>query len=285
MRGLKADNFVAQIKHGDLKISSVTYDTGPRRVVFIVDVGRDLSHDAKKAQTEVVSYIVSRAPAGTSFGLITSRGAKTEVPFGVPREQLAAELAQVLGNSESGSNEEGALDAAMEGVGWFGNTLPGDSIVLMTSEIENNRHTKYSTIAKALANHHIRLFSFLLGPMNIGTIYPDYQIHFPSSNFVINQENVSALTWNSGGYMVIENTEHPWKEYKLTDTHLDELRREAWQMYGAAAEFYRVRLVPVARSVHDTQWTLGLADSVRQRFPQAKALYPCELSFCEGPKP
>jgi hypothetical protein len=292
MRGLKPDNLVAQIKHGDLKISSVTYDTGPRRVVFIVDTGRDLSRDAKKAEVEVVSYIVSRAPADTSFGLITSRGAKSEVRLGMPREQLAAELAHLLERSESGSSndEEGALDAVMEGVGWFGNALPGDSILLMSSEIESNRRTKYAIVAKALADHHIRLFSFLLGPMVMGTVYNEFRTNYrgglsSSSTVVANQENLSALTWNSGGYMVVENTEQPWKEYKLTEAHLDELRREGWQMYGAAAEFYIVRLVPVAQSVHDKQWTLELADSVHQRFPQAKALYPRELSFCEASKP
>jgi len=257
-----------------------------------VDAGRDLSRDAKKAQAQVVSYIVSRAPVDTSFGLIASRGAKSEVRLGMPREQLAAELAHLLERSDSGSgnDEEGALDAVMEGVGWFGNALPGDSIVLMSSEIESNRRTKYAIVAKALADHHIRLFSFLLGPMMMGTVYndmrTDYQGRLSSSSTVVaNQENLSALTWNSGGYMVVENTEQPGKEYKLTDAHLDKLRREGWQMYGAAAEFYRIRLVPVARSVHDKQWTLELADSVRSRFPQAKALYPRELSFCEAPKP
>lgn len=240
----------------------------------------------------MVSYIVSRAPVDTSFGLIASRGAKSEVRLGMPREQLAAELAHLLERSDSGSgnDEEGALDAVMEGVGWFGNALPGDSIVLMSSEIESNRRTKYAIVAKALADHHIRLFSFLLGPMMMGTVYndmrTDYQGRLSSSSTVVaNQENLSALTWNSGGYMVVENTEQPGKEYKLTDAHLDKLRREGWQMYGAAAEFYRIRLVPVARSVHDKQWTLELADSVRSRFPQAKALCPRELSFCEAPKP
>jgi hypothetical protein len=160
----------------------------------------------------------------------------------------------------------------------------------MTSEIESNRRTKYSVVGKALASHHIRLFSFLLGPMLMGTVYNDIKTNYQgrlsaSSAVVPNQENLSALTWNSGGYMVVENTEQSWKEYKLTDAHLDALRLEGWQLYGAAAEFYRVRLEPVTRSVHDKQWTLGLADSVRERFPQAKALYPRELSFCEAPKP
>jgi hypothetical protein len=51
IRGLQPDNLVAQIKQGNLRISSVSYDdTGPRRVVFILDVGRDLSRDGKKVR-------------------------------------------------------------------------------------------------------------------------------------------------------------------------------------------------------------------------------------------
>ncbi len=212
-----------------------------------------------------------------------------EVRLGEPREKLAAALRQLPEPAKSESGEQGALDAVMGAIGWFEKPLPGDAIVLMASEIENNKHAKYATVAKALADHHIRLFSFLLGPMLAGTVYTDIGINYrghlsSSSTPVANQENLSALTWNSGGYMVVENAKVPWKEYKLTDAHLDELRREGWQMYGAVAEFYRVLVVPPARSGHHEEWTLELAESIRKRVPQAKVLYPRELPACAAPQ-
>lgn len=285
VRGLQRDHLVVQVKHDKLKIESITPDTGPRRILFVLDAGRDLPRDARKAEAEVVSYIISRAPADTSFALITARGATTEVRFEETREKVAAAITQLSDSSGSGSSQLGALDALSEGIEWFKKPLLGDAIVVMMSEIENNKHSRYSTVASALTDHHIRLFSFLLGPLMAGTLYTDittnYRGHLTAtSTLLLNEENLSALTWNSGGYLVVENAKNAWREYKLTDAHLDELRHEGWQMYGAVAEIYRVMVAPPARSVHREGWTLELTDPIRNRVPQAKVLYPRELPAC-----
>lgn len=289
IRGLQREDLAAHVKRETVRINSIIRETGPRRILFMLDTGSDLPRDAKKAEAEVASYIVAQAPVEDSFALITARGQSTEVRFGESREQLSVVLTQVPELAKSGSSEQGMLDALMRAMDWFGNALPGDAIVLMASEIEDNRHAKYSAAAKALADHHIRLFSFLLGPMAAGTVYTDiginYRGHLSSSSTVVaNQENLSALTWNSGGYMLVENAKLPWKEYKLTDAHLDELRHEGWQMYGAVAQSYRVQVVLRAPSIPREGWTLDLSESARKRVPQAKVLYPRELPLCAAPQ-
>ena len=74
IRGLQSDNLVAQVKHDKVKIDSISYETGPRRILFVLDAGRDLPRDAKKAEAEVISYVISQAPVDNSFALITARG-------------------------------------------------------------------------------------------------------------------------------------------------------------------------------------------------------------------
>ena len=172
-----------------------------------------------------------------------------------------------------------------EGMGWFEKPQPGDAIVAMILEIENNKHTKYSTVADALADRHIRLVSFLLGPLMVGTAYFNMIEGAPgrptiNALLVANEENLSALTWNSGGYLVVENAKSEWRKYKLPDEHLEVLPHEGWQMYGAVAEFYRVLLVPPSRSGHHEGWSLELEESTRKRVPRAKVLYPRELPAC-----
>jgi len=285
VRGLQRDHLVALAKKDRLKIESITQDAGPRRVLFVLDTGRDLPREARKSEVEVASYILAQAPEETSFALITARGISMEVRFGEPRERLVAAIRQLPESPGSGSSERGGLDALSEGMEWFEKPQPGDAIVAMIFEIENNKHTKYSTVAGALADRHIRLFSFLLGPLMAGTAYFNSIGGAPgrptmNAPFVANEENLSALTWNSGGYLVVENAKSGWREYKLTDEHLEVLRHEGWQMYGAVAEFYRVLLVPPARSGHHEGWSLELAESTRKRVPQAKVLYPRELPAC-----
>lgn len=285
VRGLQRDHLVALAKKDRLKIESVNQDLGPRRILFVLDTGRDLSRDGRKAEAAAAANIVEKAAEDTSFALITTRGATTEVHFGEPRENLVAAIRQILEPAgKLASAERGGLDALSEGIKWFGTPQPGDAIVAMVLEIENNNHTKYSTVADALADRHIRLFSFLLGPLMAGTSFFSMggAPGRPAMNgvMVANEENLDALTWNSGGYLVVENTKNELREYKLTDEHLEALRRESWQMYGAVAEFYRVLLIPPANSGNHEKWSLELSESIRKRVPQAKVLFPRELPAC-----
>ncbi len=285
IRGLQRDNLVADTKAGKIQIDSVTRDTGPRRILFVLDVGRDLPHDARKAQAEIVSYVVSGADSTDSFALITARGPRIAVHFDEGRDKLAAALVQIEQSPKNVNGELGSLDAVMEVLEWFQAPQLGDTIVLMASDIESNKHAVYSKVARALADRRIRVFGFLIGPIDLGTVYAeigtDYRGRISGRTSVLpNDENLSTLSWDSGGYMIVENAKMAWKDYKLTDAHLDELETEASRLYGAATEFYRVVVVPPTRATEHEQWKLDLADTVRKRVPQAKILYPRQMPSC-----
>jgi hypothetical protein len=285
IRGLKRESLVAQAKVGSVQIDSITSDIGPRRFLFVLDTGHDLPSDTKKAEAEVASYIVSGADTTDSFALTTARGERIDVHFDEGREKLIAAFRRIEEGPKGPGNEEGALDAVMEALDWFQTPQVGDTIVLMASEIEHNKRTAYSKVTRALADRHTRLFGLLLGPMILGTIYEqfgtDYRGRFTAtSDVVANDQNLSTLSWDSGGYLLVENAKSPWKDYKLTDKHLDELKTEAGQLYGAATEIYKVVMIPPAHSSDHEQWKLDLADSIRKRLPQAKILYPRQLPAC-----
>jgi hypothetical protein len=173
----------------------------------------------------------------------------------------------------------------LEGITWFENPAPGDAIVLMASEIEKNRSANYAQVASALASKRIRLFSFALGPILAGTYFSPVNPFAPHNEgwaFVGDEENLSALSWNSGGYMLFEQTRDLWKEYKLSDAHLQELLDEAARMYTAIAAFYRVRVrVPPGLKRRES-WKLDLTDDIRTRVPYAYVVYPRLLEPCSG---
>src|SRR5438552_15131417 len=47
VRGLQRDHLVALAKKDRLKIESITQDAGPRRILFVLDTGRDLPSEAR----------------------------------------------------------------------------------------------------------------------------------------------------------------------------------------------------------------------------------------------
>jgi hypothetical protein len=285
VRGLKRDDVVAHVRKQTMEIQSIQYDTGPRRILFIVDNGRDMSPEAKKAEVEVVQYILFEGRPEDSFGLITARGPHQEVKFGEAREKIAAELEKAMTAANERGRQPGVLDAMTVGIGWFGPSRPGDSIFAMASEVEADESAAYRDVAAALAQNRIRLFSFRLGIRTIRTYFStmssDPSSHLTSSTkFIANEESLDALTWNSGGYLVVEEMKNPKKEYKLTSDHVKELQNEGSRMYRAAVEVYRVHAKPPGKLTKSIEWQLDLSEPIRKLVPHAKLLYPRLLQSC-----
>jgi len=283
LKGLKIENLIGQTKHDRVAIDSLTFDTSPRRILMVLDMGRDLNADVRRAQIEIAAYLVTAGRPSDSMALLTARGALRQVRFGESHDAVLSAIAELRDSKTGAFTENGILDAVMEGVGWFQNPAPGDAIIVMASEIEKNKSTRYSQVAKALEEQKIRLFSVALGPILAGTAFGPLNAFAPHNEgwaFAVNEENLSALTWNSGGYMLFEDTQDPWKEYKLTDAHLQELLEEAARMYVAIATFYRVSVRTSLGLKRREGWKLDLTEEIRKKVPHAYVVYPRLLEPC-----
>ena len=283
VEGLKLENLTGQTKHDRVAIDSLTFDTSPRRILMVLDMGSDLKNDVRRAQLEIASYLVTGGRPTDSMALLTARGTLKKVRFGESHEAVLSALDELKDRKAAPVTEDGILDAVMEGVGWFHSPAPGDAIIVMASEIEKNKSTRYSQVAKALEEQKIRLFSVALGPIMAGTFFGPVNAFAPHNEgwaFAANMENLSALTWNSGGYMLFEDTQDPWKEYKLTDAHLQQLLEEAARMYVAIATFYRVSVRTPSGLKRREGWKLDLTDEIRKKVPHAYMVYPRLLEPC-----
>jgi hypothetical protein len=283
LKGLKLENLTGQTKHDRVAIDSLAFNTSPRRILMVLDMGRDLNADVRRAQIEIAAYLVTAGRPTDSMALLTARGALKTVRFGESHEAVLNALAELRDSKTGPFTENGILDAVMEGVGWFQNPAPGDAIIVMASEIEKNKSTRYSQVAKALEEQKIRLFSVALGPIMAGTFFGPLNAFAPHNEgwaFAANAENLSTLTWNSGGYMLFEDTKDPWKDYKLTDAHLQKLLEEAAGMYVAIATFYRVNVRAPLGLKRREGWKLDLTEEIRKKVPQAYMVYPRLLEPC-----
>jgi hypothetical protein len=283
VEGLKMQNLDGRTKHATIAIDSLTFDTSPRRILLVLDMGRDLAADARRAQLEIVSYLVSGGRETDSFGLITARGALRKVGFEKGHAAVSAAIAELHDKKAAPFTDTGILDAVLEGTNWFQSPAPGDAIIVMASEIEKNKSARYAQVANALAKNKIRLFSIALGPIMAGTYFSPLRPFAPHNEgwaFIANEENLSALTWNSGGYMLFEETQDPWKQYKLTDAHLQGLLEEAARMYVAIATVYRMSVRVPSGLKRREGWKLDLTDDTRKKIPYAYVVYPRLLEPC-----
>lgn len=281
IRQLRVGGFVVRSKKETLPIQLLTNDIGPRRILFVVETGKNIPMPARRIETSVISEILVKARPEDSFALLTTRGTRKEVGFHSNQEELKAILGELEIMPHGKDREDGVLDRLLEATDLFNQPQPGDSIVLMTMGIESAHRTSYSKVQAALAAGRIRLFGFQLGQI-IGGYYEtgvslgqNGQL-LPTASIAPNRENLFALSQESGGIVFLENTQGaPWREYKVTDETIMKVQRSAIQIYKAVMEYYRLQFQSPSRN-----FIVDLADPIRSQIPKARVMFPTHILDC-----
>jgi hypothetical protein len=265
LHGLTAQDITIHLRKQTLPVEKVGYDSGARRVLFILDTGRWLPSEARKAETKLVDYILSHARPGDTFALLTTRGAVRKVSFDESREHLTKAVQELAVDPKEQDKAPNVLDTMMQGIQWFGQPRPGDAILIMADHLEGSisgtspsvkyqprttggtgpmqgvvqdsgrvmepsSHAKFSTVMETLADHRIRVFGLQLGGVN----YTLTTVYEPG------EENLFGISLGSGGYAVLDGTD-AYGSYVMTDARAQGLQHKAFQLYGAIAEFYLPR--------------------------------------------
>lgn len=283
VRDLKPADLLAEAgKNQTLKIDSLTYDASPRRILFVLDTVHDLPSDARKAEAKIVERILTSARSVDSFALITARGTTRAVKFEQGRNAVKQAAAELAADPREKGYGPGVLDAVEEGIGWFGEPKPGDSIFLMAMNVGGNHKTNAKKIAEELEARHMRLFGLALGPINLGstvaTQSDNYkgQFSYASAGDMpdYRDQDFYPLAMRSGGFLFGDNAVNEQREFKLTDEHLLKLQTMGMQFYQVMAEFYHLNLELRSNS---EAWKLALSSAGEERLPKTKVLYPSAL--------
>jgi hypothetical protein len=290
-RGLAADSFVAS---KGWMVKSLTYDDGPRRVLFVVDTSSKLSSNARKAASELVDSLVVASRPEDSLALITARGPSGIVKFGEDRAGLVRALSPLAGQAGSTHSHAGVLDAVMDGLEWFDGSRPGDAVVVIAGDLEGNHKTNAKNVAKALAARHIRMFGLALGPVQTkstvaggvmtSTTSTGMAYTTPATGALVlntGDENFSPLSADSGGLLLGIINEASDLPHNMNDPKVQQqVRYKAQQLYKVVSVFYRLQIESPQLS-RPQSWTLDVNESVRKRAPAAMwVLYPRELGPC-----
>jgi hypothetical protein len=281
VRGLNPNAFVSSSKEGALRIDSVIADSGPRRILFVVETGKHLREITREVQVRVISDFLSTARPGDTFALLTARGPRKEIQFGSDRTAFQAAVDELKSPPKGKNQPGGVLDAVLEALGWFKTPQLGDAIVVLTMGIESPHHAGFTKVREALSDAGVRLFGFQLGQVLGGTVMGgvgfgpggDYAL---TNTYSPNVENVFALYAKSGGVAFEENTEgSPWHQYKLDDESLKRVKDVSGQISKAIAELYSLQMEAPPKD-----FVIELADPIRKQIPKAWVMYPAYPPRC-----
>ncbi len=290
IRGLRANNLLVTLSSGNhVPIGSLTYDAGPRRIVFVIDAPGALPSDARKAEAEIAANILDHARSIDSFALITARGPAREVKFDQGVSAVKAALQDLSGDPKGKSSGLGTLDAVERGIEWLGSPRPGDAIFMLVMDSQDNRKATLKKVAEDLEDHHIRLFSIALGyvnqknPTKSNQTITDHGLALtePLVGEIVYEngdQDLSPLTLNSGGYLYGENATDPHRVFKLAERG-PRLQQVGMQFYQLIAEVYFMKINLPGRV---SNWTVGLSEGGREQWTPVWSVYPRAVNRCSG---
>lgn len=289
-RGLSAADFSAHAAKTTIPIKSITFDDGPRRVVLVVETGKKINSNSRKAEIEMVQAMVADARPGDSFALIATQGPNRMAKFGSDR----AKLIDALGQEWSAGKDQGVgvLDAVMEGVELFGQPATGDAIVVIAAELQGSRKANAKSVAKALEEHHIRMLGLALGPVATKSVVAGGTMTSTTSQglayttplvgesaYETGDEDFFPLTVGSGG-LVLGVIGGQKQTYNLDDPKVKQMvAQKARHLFQIVAAFYRMQIDPPPLR-HREPWSVDVVESIHQIAPRMFILYPSELGPC-----
>jgi len=292
-RGLAAQDFAAAVQKKTVAVKSLTFDDGPRRVLFVVEFGKHLPAESRRVAVELLQGVMDAGRPQDSFALVIARGPGQGVKFGEDRSKLVQALDQA-GDSNGGKDAGlGVLDAVMEGIESFGDPQSGDAIVVIAADMEKNHKANAKTVAKALDQHHIRMFGLALGPVTARSSVAGGSITSTTSqglawtkplvgaiNYDTGDENFFPLTTNSGGLVLVVINGAASGSVNMDNVRArHDVRQKGVSIFNMVASFYRMQVEP-PQLAHPEGWTLNINEEIRKHAPPMFILYPRDLGPC-----
>lgn len=284
LNGLTAQDITVELHKKKLPIEQISYDTGARRVLFILDTNRRLPAEVRKTEVALARHILSHSRPSDRFALLTARGAARQVRFDQGNDAVMKAVDDLAADPKEAKKAGSLLDALMDGAGWFGEPQTGDAILVMSDYLQHDNHGgsfqngfatdggaeyedthfNFRSVTETLARHRIRVFGVQFGAISLDP-----------TTYEPNDENLLGLSLGSGGSVLVDSMQW-YGGYKVTPERLQGLERQVYQLYGAIAQFYLLKL-QAPTPLHHQQWKLELARDLREN---TRALYPRWFDPC-----
>lgn len=278
--GLTAADFRAEFRGQPVQIVSVGKDSGPRRVVILLDASGSMMTLRGKwpLARKAAEDITVAGPAELSLALVLfAETFSNTVPFAQGRLKLQEELGH-LEERVAASVVEGPRTALRDTIlglaTLFDAPLFGDAVFLVTDGGENTSRANNRAVAQFLLERGMRVFGFLFRspPSPVAEADPFFQA-----------DDLVDLT--GGGAVGFPGRLRPGVPPPFTWYHLSEqdeadLAFALRNLYGRMVEFYRVE-VELPREVDKARgWKLEVVDAQGKRRKDLTVLCPRKLVPC-----
>lgn len=279
--GLRTANFRGMFRGKPVEIVSAAYDTGPRRVVVVLDSSGSML-EKWEVELTVARTLVSSAPPQDSFALFTfaTRG-EDRVDFSRGRRAVTDELVKLETKNwdlRKGTSRRTALYDALEAaLDLLQPAQVGDSICLISDGGENASRTRLPGLKSRLLASGVRLFA----------LATDEPVVFGSVEIPAGPEVLRELVETTGGDSrmfgsnKLPSSSYTRKPLQLTSADRRIFSDVALALGGEISQFYRLELKLPQTVDKPRGWSLKVVETGVSRKQDFRVVYPHELAPCK----
>lgn len=276
VKGLEASRFRGKYHGRNVEIVSAKYDTGPRRILLILDTSSATTADPAKWKSELVMVegLVSWTPAQSLVALWTfARPGGEKIDFNLSHDDVKASLAQL----ETAPAPTGPptpttpLDAVNQGLAALDPARPGDVICVITDGGDKPGQARKDEVEQALLAKGVRLFGFL--PQSA---LPDRRASPESSPDAAMLRNL--IEASGGDYLVFSSTPTKTAASDLTPQDRDKLLVASRSFAQEMNDLYLLQIKLPEPVGQTREWTLVAGSNGKDSNP--RVVYPRRLAKC-----
>ena len=270
VKGLGLENFRCKVNRRPVDVLSVTCDTGPRRVVIVLDASGS-EGDNWKFELAVAQTLVSQAEQQTSFALVTfADQVQEKASFSEGRQGVMDRLSRLKNATPKGKTA--LRDAMMEAVRMLSPASVGDGLIVISDGNENQSHTEESELRRALVAAGVRVFAFMVAaPLPIPS-----RIDTPEET--LEQSVLKALELSALNELV--ETTGGVSVSAVAPVDPDRAVSAVRYLEQPIAEFYRLELRLPEPLEKPGKLKVEVIDPTRAKRPNVRIYHPQQLPPC-----
>jgi hypothetical protein len=270
--GLASTDFEARFHGKQVKVTTVTPDQRPHRIVILLDASASMAHKWEPA-LYLATHIVESSPPNTQMALLVfDKKIEQQLGFSAGRRAIATELQGLHFDpkriEEKLHGRTALYDALLAGLRILGSPTSSDILYAITDAGDNSSHAEPKDIAKALASSGVHLFVSILAM--------DPVVRNRTPEEIMGPEDLSDLVRRTGGELIL-----PY-ENSLYDPKNPAPFMAALKMFESSMlNDYLLDLELPEPATKYESWTLKLSKEKREQWRNAKVLYTKELAPCQ----
>jgi len=160
--GLTSANFRGKYRGQPVDIISVKYDTGPRRVVIVLDASTSMQY-AWEAEIATAQNLVFQSPPKDTFAVLSFAEGPNfrRIEFGQDRHAVINGLASLAGMDQPHS-KTAILDALVEAVNMLPPQSTGNAVLLISDGLDNASRSRPRGVESTIITSGVRLFALII---------------------------------------------------------------------------------------------------------------------------